>query len=378
MWPRDAVGGFAVFAFARAIARGVGWLHDFASISTWAARPTGIDFGPWQQPVFGDALAELTALLARQELPRERRNEGGRTRSRQASTPALPSRQPGDAMAHPASQSRARPRTAADAVGPARIPTTRLAALAGRPPPATRGGSPARLSKDGARTSPPSPANDGAGLPTRAANRLSRPAFVTRTHASERLGRILTRRVRHSVSAITSPPDTAAAIEAAWRHGIAAPESGLRLEQAAALSVGQTTLRRDGALAAGSGLPRARAAGTHVEAGTARRRFLPESLTELGHGQKRSVAGPLDLSNAAARTADEATPSSANTEAGESPSFAVLAAPRRVSAPMPSSAPGITAATHPAGSRIRLDPFEFAEQLRDVLLADARRHGIDV
>lgn len=390
---RDALGGFAAFAFTRSIARQIAWLGDFASASAWLARPVGLDFGPWQQPLFGSALAGLTKSLARPDVPREPGDATAPGRNRQTMAVAPPSRRPADVIARPAPQSRARQRAAADAIGPARMSTAGLTALTGPPSRAVRAGSPPRAirpglptlpSQPGAGIAPPMLANDvAAGRPRpRAADRISRPAFVTAADAPERLSRVLGRRVRRSLSAMASPHGATAAIEAAWRQrGVTAPESGLRLQPAAVVSIGQAAEQRNRGAAPGFGPPRAHATGTVVEAGTTRRRLLPEPLAEPGHGRPRNGPGSFDLPNAAARAAaraaDTASPLPGGVEAAETPSFAALAASGR--APVCAAPTSATpAAAYPASSRSRLDPFEFAEQLRDVLLADARRHGIDV
>lgn len=373
MRPRDAVGGFAVFAFSRECARKTAWLRDFAIASSWLARPIGLDLGPWQGSVFGAGLAELTgfaptgdgedAPAAASARPRPDARSAIRGGRPSASKPA-PSRARPGAAAHPhAATDRPGARATAAVASPGattRLPDARLAALAAgsaRPPFAPQA--------ESARRRQPVAASAGtrpAGPPSRAAA-IARPAFVTPADAPARLRSTLARRIARTFARVAgrAPWGEQPSSGAAWEHFLNAPEPGLRLVPPPD--------------AAPAKPERARQNSNHPVAGPATRQPPPRASVAEATGSQRLEAVRPGAPDRRPRPSQQDNKVPGGAETKESIAFPNMpAAHRQPFAPAPAPAD----AAPPDPSRTRLDPFEFAERLRDTLLADARRHGIDV
>ena len=380
MRPRDTVGGFAVFAFSRACARKTTWLRDFASASSWLARPMGLDLGPWQGSVFGAGLAELTRFAptgdgdeasaagsapARPDTRADARWGGDRSA---ASKPAPSRARPGAAAPPHAATGRSGARATAAVASPGattRMPDARLAALAAgsaRPPFAPQAESARR------RQPATEPVAASAGIrpagPSSRAAAIARPAFVTPADAPARLRSTLARRIAQTFAraAGRAPWGEHPSSGAAWEDFLNAPEPGLRLVPPPD--------------AAPAKPERARQNSNHPVAGPATLQPPPRaSAAEAASPQRRLEAVRPGAPDRRPRPSQQNNKAPGGAETKESLAFPNLpAAHRQPFAPAPAPAD----AAPPDHSRTRLDPFEFAERFRDTLLADARRHGIDV
>jgi hypothetical protein len=382
MRARDFLSARPAAAWHRACLQRGGWVCGFARKGAWIAGIPGLDIGAWTAPPFGSRLAELTAdghsslIPPAAKRPRRRVAAAPGRRAGTGEVPALPPPCRGVPAAPWMPQRPAAAAAPGDTALSERPPRPLLGDQAARAPLAVL----ARLARRGLAL--PAAALRTSRQPDRAPTARRRPSAPAEGDTEAALGRRLAARVEGAMRRLAPWTATAAAAVALsatgaaaalsdWTAPIARPVPGFNIppeissREVGAPQMAGDTVRRAGTPAPASGPPR-------------RSPAMPAAASV---GAPRAMTGRASaLQSAAAIAGLRSWPAPTPASVADAPAVAAeaplsgaarTAAPAAVPAEPPAAAP---ARFHPA----RLDPIAFAEQLRETLRDDARRHGIDV
>jgi len=388
---REIVSGRAAAAWRRACARATAWLRDLSAASSWAAAGDPLRLAEWTASCFGTRLAELTNETARRDVPpvrAPRRRRAAPDASRPVGANAAPRAPVGwgsNDGAPPAAIARAMPGARPPALPTGAIGRPRLAALAGDVSRALRGVSGRRrLALDLLQPPLDSEARKVApDLLTARSASISNAALEKRVSA--RLDRSLARAFRRLLPQDEAP---GTASPSGWQHRLGDPEPDLVLAAAGAPIAAAPATTADVRTAAAPAQSRQPA----IAASTADFLRWPPSaagaesnpMTLAPSGPRVPAGGPFHRQPTPAAEptlpphdrAAAMVPSASNAPAAIGPATALASAAADKQGEPRASGPD--AASRPVSDRVRIDPLEFAEQLRLALIRDARRIGIEV
>jgi hypothetical protein len=384
---RDIVCGRAPGAWRRACARGTARLREFAAATSWVLRWDPIDLADWNAPPFGARLAELTSAMA------ERRGAAAKApphhraawtqstvdprQPRSLESPGAPARQRRDGATAPSLERQSRRtamRNAPKAMAAARhmpwppqtnMTRQRLAALAGDVTRALRNlGRRPRADLDWH----PAPPSSQRALTSSGDQKAIKRGLASADLHERAIGRIARALSRTPTQLPLAQRSWAVAEDpAGWARSIAQPDPGLLLiAPDAAVMV----------MAAPASDRRARGVSQLPAEGLRRPVRSPEP-PEASRTARRTptsaVAGNEDASDDLSK--DAMTEIAPPLRPRFFSPFELAA--RRQSAPAQPAAQLSTASSR-SPDRLRFDAVEFAEHLRNALIDDARRLGIDV
>jgi hypothetical protein len=403
---REIASGRAAAAWRRACARATAWLRDLSAASSWAAAGDPLRLAEWTASCFGTRLTELTNETAQRDVPpvpAPRRRRAAPDASRPAGANAAPRAPVGWG-----SNDGARP----PALPTGAIGRPRLAALAGDVSRALRGVSGRRrLALDLLQPPLDSEARKVApDLLTARSASISNAALEKRVSA--RLDRSLARAFRRLLPQDEAP---GTASPSGWQHRLSDPEPDLVLAAAgapiAAAPAGMADVRTAAApaqsrqppiaaskadflrwppSAAGAesnpyplGEPHARSWRRRISSPDPQLTLAPSGPPAIAT-ERVSAGGPVrrQPTPAAEPTlpphdrAAAMVPSASGAPAAIGPATALASAAADKQGEPRASGPD--AASRPVSDRVRIDPLEFAEQLRLALIRDAHRIGIEV